>query len=321
METVPSTPASLMRRHLAGMLGGVCAGTLLPWPSQVASAAGGRELHVLGADDSPVNRQIVLALKARLTIPVIEVDVHSAETRQGGALHVALGPQALKQALAADIKSPLLSLFTSSQTYRQLVAQGGAALRDRGLVSAIYAEAPPLAQLQLIGALFERRVNVGVLLSEASGHLERPLQQAAAQVGIDLMLERVNASSDVVRALSRFTGLHALLMVPDSTLYTADSLRAMLESTYRRRLPVIGFSPATVSAGTLAAAHAGIDDVVADLADVMEAWAAQTSSALPDPRFPRYWRVAVNESVARSLGVPISDKVRQLGRAPSGGAR
>jgi putative ABC transport system substrate-binding protein len=173
----------------------------------------------------------------------------------------------------------------------------------------------------LISALFERRVNVGVLLSEASGHLERPLQQAATQVGVDLMLERVNASSDVVRALSRFTGLHALLMVPDSTLYTADSLRAVLESTYRRRLPVIGFSPATVSAGTLAAAHAGIDDVVADLADVMEAWAAQTSSALPDPRFPRYWRVAVNESVARSLGVPITDKVRQLGHAPSGGAR
>ena len=93
-------------------------------------------------------------------------------------------------------------------------------------------------------------MNVGVLLSEASAFMERPLRQAAATAGVDLMIERSDPAADVVRSLNRLSGVQALLAVPDSTLYTPDTLRSVLESTYRRGLPVIGFSAATVAAGT-----------------------------------------------------------------------
>ena len=37
---------------------------------------------------------------------------------------------------------------------------------------------------------------------------------------------------------------------------------------------------------------------------------------LLDAQYPRYWRVAVNESVARSLNVIVDDTVRKLGNRP-----
>jgi hypothetical protein len=36
---------------------------------------------------------------------------------------------------------------------------------------------------------------------------------------------------------------------------------------------------------------------------------------LPPPQFPRYFRTAVNEGVARSLDVKLSDDVRHFARA------
>jgi putative ABC transport system substrate-binding protein len=210
-----------------------------------------------------------------------------------------------------------VSVLTSSQADRQLVALDVG--RDRSTVTAIYAEASPMAQLQLIAAIFESRITVAVLLSDASAYLERPLRQAAASVGLDLLVEHLAPSDDVARSLTRLRGAQVLLAVPDSTLYTPDTLRVLLESTYRRGMPVVGFSSATVVAGTRATAYCAVDDVVADLVEVIEGSAV--AGPMPEPRFPQYWRVIVNESVARSLGVPMSDRVRQLGNQPPGRAR
>jgi putative ABC transport system substrate-binding protein len=157
-----------------------------------------------------------------------------------------------------------------------------------------------------------------VLLSDASAYIEKPLRQAAAQYGIDLVIEHVAASTDAVRSLTRLRGAQALLAVPDATLYGPDALRAILESTYRRGMPVIGFSAATVAAGTLATAYPSIDDVAADLFDLLDSLPGSGNGGLPEPRHPRYWRVSVNDSVARSLGVAVSEKVLNLGNSSAG---
>ncbi len=280
------------------------------WPG-LSKSMPVRDLRVVTAPDPASQRQVLTALKARFPALVIDAEPATFDARHGsGSPVVAIGPVALKRALDADIKAPLISVFTSSQTFRRLVG------RDHPNVTAIHADASPLSQLQLITTLFERRVTVGVMLSEASAYLERPLRQAAAQVGIELLIERADPAADVVRSLNRLSGTQVLLAVPDSTLYTPDTLRAVLESTYRRGLPVIGFSSATVAAGTLATAYSSVDDVVADLAELLDGLSAG-ASALPEARFAHYWRVSVNDNVARSLGIAITDKVLNLGNLPA----
>jgi putative tryptophan/tyrosine transport system substrate-binding protein len=68
-----------------------------------------------------------------------------------------------------------------------------------------------------------------------------------------------------------------------------------------------------VTAGTLAAAYAAIDDVLTSLDGLL---AELEAGRLPEPTYPRFWRVAVNETVARSLNIVVSDDVRHLGNKP-----
>jgi ABC-type uncharacterized transport system substrate-binding protein len=116
------------------------------------------------------------------------------------------------------------------------------------------------------------------------------------------------------RALTRLQSATVLLIFPDAALYTPQSLRQLLESTYRRRQPVIGFSAGLVAAGTLASAYTDIDDTVFHLDMLVEKAA---DGRIPEPTYPRYWRVAINDNVARSLDLVVDDSVRALGERPA----
>jgi ABC-type uncharacterized transport system substrate-binding protein len=263
--------------------------------------------------DAPQHRALVQALRARHPTLQAETDAANIDWRKSQAPVITLGPQALRKALDADSHAPLVAALTSSQLYRRLT---GADPRDRNACG-IFAEASPLAQMQLISALFERHVTVGVLLSEASGHLDKLLRQAASQTGHDIQIAYAAAGQEAVRSINALPAAQVLLAVPDNALYTPDTLRSVLESTYRRGLPVIGFSAAMVNAGTLAAAHADIEDIVTDLLDLLDTL-PPAGSPPPEARYPRYWRVAINDNVARSFGLLVSDKARALGNRPGG---
>ena len=202
-----------------------------------------------------------------------------------------------------------MSVLVSRQAYRQLVDQAPAPRN----VTAIYAEPSPAQQMRTIAAVFRRRVTVGALVSASSRYAEPLLRDAAASAGLSLLTEAYVPSISLSRNLLRLGSAEALLIFPDSDLYTPESLRELLESTYRRRQPVFGFSEALVNAGTLASAFASADDLAAHLTELLT---AVSDDRLPAPQYPRYWRVAINDNVARSLDIVIDDSARSLGDRP-----
>ncbi|MFT3859021.1 MAG: ABC transporter substrate binding protein [Aquabacterium sp.] len=320
MPAHPTAPPTDPARRLwaRGLIGVTVLQALPRAPSQAAQTAG-REIRVITGPDSPSARQMLQALKQRWPALMADANPAAWEARKGPAIHIALGTAALQKALGADLKGPVLSVMGASQVYRQLVqpAWGDEArARDKGAVTALYADTSPSSQLLLAQALLGNRMRIGVLLSEASAHLEKSLLQAAGPLGIALEIEHVPApSTDAARALTRLRDVQALLAVADSNLYTPETLRTILESTYRRSMPVIGFSAATVAAGTLASTYSSIDDMAAEVADMVDELMAGN---VPEARHPRRWRVAINDNVARSLGIQIEDRARQLSPSAAG---
>lgn len=272
------------------------------------------EVRAVAGDDSPTTRLAVEALKQRLpTLTFVQRD--RPPLRRANALTLAIGPAALRAALDDSGEGPVMALFSSQSTFNRLA---GAMPSGTRRVSAIFAEAAPEAQLQLIRALFERKVAVGVLLSEATAHLEARLERSARRHDLELKIHRVAPGSNVVRELNVLVASDVLLALPDPSLYNGNTLPSLLDSTYRRGKPLIGFSASFVEAGALAAAIATPEDVAAQVQDALvEADVAR----LPEPSHPHYWRVVVNEQVARSLNIPIADTVRALGNRPSGRGR
>jgi ABC-type uncharacterized transport system substrate-binding protein len=90
-------------------------------------------------------------------------------------------------------------------------------------------------------------------------------------------------------------------------LYSQTSLRELLESTYRRRRPVIGISAALVAAGTLAPTHNDAQRHAAPTGRVLDQIAARRNPL-------RVTRPV--ESVARALDVVVDDATRSLGDRP-----
>jgi putative ABC transport system substrate-binding protein len=281
---------------------------LMPLLAGMRAPAAAMELRIVTSASNDATAQIVAALSRRFPNAQASEDVRAFAARGGPAIYLAIGPAALQAALGADLAGPLVSAFVSSEAYQRLTA---AVPMQRGrLLTGVFAEAAPAAQMQLIRRLYRRKVVVGVLLSPSTKHLKPLIERAAAEAELMAACVVVEPGTSPVRALSALTSASVLLAVPDPELYNAEVARAILESTYRRRQGVIGFSKAMVSAGTLGAAYATIEDVVAQLGDIVDALMAGRTV---DAQYPQYWRVAINESVARSLDVIVDASARGLG--------
>lgn len=264
------------------------------------------------SDDSDATRRIVALLKKRLP----QATVHTASQfgtykHPPNAVHVAMGPAALRSLLAANPDGPVVSLFNSSLVYRELVAEAGARRRDT--TTAIYAEPAPADQLRLIRAIYKRRISVAAIIQSAT-YIIPALRAAAGETNTDLTIEMVSATDTLFRALNRVADHPVLLAVPDPGVYNGDTLRNLLIATYRREQAVVGFSPALVRAGALATVTSESEDVIAQAEELLSDYLA--SGRLPREQFPKYFSVVINDSVARSLNLVIDDEVRQLTRRP-----
>lgn len=267
------------------------------------------ELRVVVGPPSQQQAETLAALRDRFGPVPADEDPLKLRRPKPATAYLALGAAALQAALANRLDAPVISLLASRQAFERITGQAAAA----ATATAIYAEPSPDQQMRLIASLYKRQVVVGVLMSQQSAALEPMLQQAASNNGLRLQAVHAEPGTRLTRSLNLLSSATVLLIQPDSTLYTQESLRELLESTYRRRQPVIGFSAPLVAAGTLASAYTDIGDTLVQLEPMLDQIAL---GRLPAPRYPAYWRVAVNDNVARSLDIVVDDETRRLGARP-----
>ena len=294
------------RRDVLWLVGGA----LFAWQSAAQSRG---ELRILLAGETPQHATLVRAIRERWPKVAEYTDPLAARAarpaRPAPIAYLAIGPRALQAALPLPLDAPLISTLVSRQAYGQLVDQ----VAPQAAVTAIFAEPSPAQQMRTIAAVLRKRATVGALVSEQSRYIEPLLRKAASDMGLSLLAETHDPSIGLSRNLLRLVTAEAVLIFPDNSIYTPESLRELLESTYRRRQPVFGFSEALVNAGTLASAFSNADDVAAHLADLL---GAISDGRVPAPQYPRFWRVAINDSVARSLDIVIDGSARSLGDRP-----
>ena len=271
------------------------------------ASAAPTELRVLVMEQpTPAARETLAALISRFPSATADTDARRLVRRPGAAVHVALGVDALRSLLETGSDSPLLALLTSSEAFRATVAAAGFE-RRRAAPSAIYAEPSPAQQMMLIRKIFRRRVTVGVLLTENTAHVEQLIRAAARSADLDVDIQRMERGDNPIRTLHRLTSANVLLAVPDRAIFSPENVQGFLEATYRRGQAVVGFSSALVRAGTLASVYSTVDEIVAQASMLIEQLA---SGQQPSAQYPTYWRVAVNESVARSMNIPVDDEAR-----------
>ena len=287
-----------------GLSFGAAAQAQAPSPANKDDEVTGFRSQIITGDDSEVTRRIAEDLYKRLLPTFAAFRTELAQRHR--LLYVAIGPAALRDAMSRRCDCVVISAFTSSQVWRALTAK--AASNRTSLLTAVYAEPAPADQLRLAALLYGRPVRVGAILGRETAFL-RP----ALDAGIDV--QSFAPGDDINHTLNGMTRAEVLLALPDGDVYNPENVRNILLSTYRRKQGVIGFSADMVKVGALATTYSEIEDINTQVAEIAAAFVV--TGNLPPPQFPRYFRTVVNEGVARSLDVRVTDGARRFSNLPA----
>lgn len=258
--------------------------------SCVASAAG-PVVRVVGPD--PVAGEVVRLLAQRL--PSLSVNRDGAPAQ----LVVAVGAGAFLGAVDAQTANvdaaPVAGIALTRHAYRQA---------RPGRHTALYWDPDPVVQLRLARALLPGARRAGVLLGAVDEPLVSALRAESARLGMELSVATVDGEARLSRQLNRvLADSDFLLGIDDPQVFSPQSAKTVLLTSYRHAKPVFGPTAAWVDAGSVASLASGLADVVDELAAWMPRLLAEGGP--PAPRYLTDYRVATNPSVARSLQLSL----------------
>lgn len=135
------------------------------------------------------------------------------------------------------------------------------------------------------------------------------LQRFLLKNELELNQYQVRNSDYLLASLRRLARQNSsLLMLPDQRLYNRKSLKGVLLTTYRSRLPVISYSPAHVKSGALASIYSSPENIGRHLGDLLNQFINNKSLPAGDRLFAKYYSIKINRQIARALGLSLPDE-------------
>lgn len=215
-------------------------------------------------------------------------------------LIVSVGLRATELALQMQGTGPVLATLLPRAGYA-ILRKNSASQRP---FTAIFLDQPHARRLALLAQALPDRRRLGVLLGPDSAGDIRALQAAARESGFAVVHERIEQAEELLPALRRILAeADVLYALPDSLVFNHNTAQSILLTSYRANVPVLAYSKAYVDAGALLAVYSTPAQIGQQAAEIVAAMA--NGAALPPPQHPRYFSVAVNPHVARSLGLAI----------------
>jgi ABC-type uncharacterized transport system substrate-binding protein len=259
-----------------------------------------RVLLVLSDNNAPY-QTFVNTFRQNLPVHIHTTILPVAEDfdAQQADLIVTVGVKAADR-VAARSTLPMLAAMIPSNTYVDLLAKR----RSARLTSAIYLDQPWARQAALLHAAMPERHRIGVLYSPGTRLDMSALRAALVEQGDTLLAKPLHNAGSLFSDMEEvLVASEVLLAVPDSAIYNSNNIRNILLSSYRRGIPLIGLSQAYVKAGALCAIFS-TPEHLAEQARSVTVTFAQTRT-LSAAQFPKHYTIAVNQEVARTLGLTI----------------
>lgn len=242
------------------------------------------------------------------TLRVKVIDLSEAEklvVAENSELVIALGVKAIGAASKLKLTTPVLGIFTPLPTFNSLLANSR---RELGNFSAIVLDQPYSRRFSLIKTVMPEVRNLGMLLGPQSMLEMESIRETGEDAQFNILQESVQQEADLIPHLTSLLEIaDALMAIPDALVYTRETVQPILLTSYRHQKPVFGFSQTYVKAGALAAVYSTSKQLAKQAAEIAIK-SQQESNVLPPPQAPKYFSIAVNYQVARSLNIQIADE-------------
>jgi putative tryptophan/tyrosine transport system substrate-binding protein len=211
---------------------------------------------------------------------------------------VTVGSEALRQLHQAAEKTRIVTLLVPRSTLDEL--------RDAsaGRITGVYYEQPIARQASLLRAAFPEMSRVAIVLGPTSARYRGELAQALHHVGMEGVFELVADKTELSEAVQNvLSNSDVFLALPDAEAINNRTAKFVLLATYRRGIPVVGYSASFVKAGAAVALVSSPTQIGREAAQMVNE--TLHGKRLPAPRAPAEFEVLVNASVARSLSLGL----------------
>lgn len=246
----------------------------------------------------------------------ISVEIHHYQnisknqiTRSNPALIISLGSKASK---LAPYTTTLYALIPKNSLKDLGLCKENDCANLQGKTNnhyAIYLDQPLSRQLNFLTLLLPDSKKIGVVTASFSLPKLKHLQLESTKLNLTLKTQFVANESEMNRKTNQLLReIDVLFTLPDPLIHNRNNIPYLLLSTYRHNIPVIGFSKAYVNAGAIAAIYSSSSQIVQQIKelamDILDPEKSIQSSSFP----PKYFSIAINNRVARSLELYLPNK-------------
>jgi ABC-type uncharacterized transport system substrate-binding protein len=247
----------------------------------------GREVKVLYLDEKPDAAETLASL--------------------GPVAIVTVGQEALRKALPKRGGTPLV--YTMVLAPRELLPS------PLSGVSGIAMVPSPRQELQALQRGFKVRKLALFSNPSVSGPLVKDLQ-AMAPEGMEFAVVAVRSDREMLRSLeSGLPQADGILLIPDATVLSGESLKKLMSASYTSKVPVFGFSPLYLDMGAAATLSVAEDDVAGKAVSLALNISNGPSDQVEDLYYLRSCLISLNGEAEKRLSLK-TDRValNQFGR-------
>lgn len=268
---------------------------------------------ILTTNNTPAITEFVQHFRSALSESNADIKLYQATNEHGltvsipqDTLVVAVGTQALNYASNLDERTPVLGLLVPKLSYERILRDSGRKPRD---FSAIYLDQPFDRQISLLKKVFPNAKTISVILGPTSQFNSNDIQQAAKRHQLSVNIQLIDKAEDIQSILNTsLSDKSPILAVPDALVFNRETAQTFLLSSYRHRVPLVGFSQSYVNSGAIAATFSSPKQIGTEAAELIGNLALEEQTNLPAARFPKLFSIDFNQRVARALGIFIPNE-------------
>ncbi len=220
-------------------------------------------------------------------------------------LIVTLGSKPAEKILQHTSKKPVLSLLITNRAFYSLNK-----LKNKNQPWSILLLNQPIErQLLLIKHMLGENKIVGTILGPYSSKHKKELISAFKKSHLKLEYETTQITDQLISSLKNLTRKSdVLLAIPDPVAFNKKTIRGILLLTYRKKIPVIGFSKSYVKAGAAAAIYSSPEQISRHAAELITNFFNNNLKFKENIYQPKYFSISINNKVIRTLDIEAKDR-------------
>lgn len=132
--------------------------------------------------------------------------------------------------------------------------------------------------------------------------------------GANVTTHRVTSSPELMNAVNRAAGAHAILLLPDAGLLTSSVMENIFLFSYRNNIPVLGVSEGNVKQGALFAVVFEPRGMGRQIGEILQKIVQRVDAGDIPPSPPRKFNLFVNTNTAKKMNISLPDEMLNKAR-------